>query len=161
MIMIFEINTLHDKSQKSKRILVVQTSQTDSNTEKVETKNQLNQKTKRNFKRKFECVSDETNDVSVFVDSTKWKKLEKRWIVKNEKSRMSVWAIQNKIQKKKNKLSKVDESRNDKSENWWRSNDKYYRYMMYLCFTSNKDRDELIFFFFTSFMSINRLSVWE
>ena len=71
MIMIFENNTLRDKNQKSKRMLVAQTFQTDSNTEKVETKNELNQKTKRDFKREFECVNDETNNVIVFVDSTK------------------------------------------------------------------------------------------
>ena len=145
MIMIFGINTLHDKNQKSKRMFAVQTSQTDSNTEKVETKNELNQKMKRDFKREFECVNDETNDI---IDSTKWKNFRKRWIVKNEKSRMSVWTIQNKTQNKKNKLSKIDESKNDKSENWWRSNDKCYRYMMYLCFTSSKDRNEFIFFFY-------------
>ena len=71
MIMIFENNTLRDKNQKSKRMLAAQTSQTNPNTEKVETKNQLNQRTKKDFKREFECVNDETDDVSVSVDSTK------------------------------------------------------------------------------------------
>ena len=78
MIMIFGNNTLRDKNQKSKRIFAAQTFQTDSNTKKVETKNELNQKTKKDSKRGFECVNDETDDVIVFVDSTKWKKSGKR-----------------------------------------------------------------------------------
>ena len=71
MIIIFEINTLRCKNQKSKRMFVVQTFQSNSNTKKIETKHELNQKTKKNFKKKFEFVNDKTNNIIVFVDSTK------------------------------------------------------------------------------------------